>query len=186
MEQNLWRAHQMLLATTCQLCCTWTTSLNSIKQPCSCKHSRHPGWDLNNWDLYCICLQSSPGFGFSIFYNQQMHIPQDARVQLISCIPFFPVHLMADECYFSHTLQVCWLWWEAELDGKSNGATNHGTVIHCLMARNRHSCLWKCTPSHIIILQLLLNAKDKAFHLLSAFSHGQQYCSVITHLWVTK
>lgn len=188
MEQIFRRAHEMLLATTCQLCCTLTTSLNSIKRPCSCKQGRHPGWDLNNWDLYCIYLQSRPGFGFGTFYKQHIHTPQDARPQVISCIFFFFFFSSPDGCCFSqwsYTLQVSWLWWKAELDGKPNVTTNHGTVIHHLMARNRHSCLGKCTPSHIIILKLLLNAKDKAFHLLSAFSHGQHYCSVMT-LWVTK
>lgn len=57
MEQDFRRAHQMLLAIICQLCCTWTTSLNSIRQPCSCKQGRHPGWDLSNWDSYCFYLQ---------------------------------------------------------------------------------------------------------------------------------
>ena len=99
MEQNFRIAHQMLLATACQLCCIWTTSLNSTKQPCRCNQGRDLFyWKLDYWDLYCICLQSSPGFGCNIFDKQHMHTPQDARDQVMSCITFLSllkkVHLM--------------------------------------------------------------------------------------------
>lgn len=193
MEQNFRRAHQTFLATTCQLCCTWTTSLNSIKQPCRCNQGRDLFyWDLHYWDLYCVCLQSSPGFGFNIYDKQHMHTPQDARDQVTSCITLFffkKVHLAGTA--FPNEVTPCRCAdfrrpRKAELDGNPNRAAGHGTVIHHLIAMNRHSCLWKCSPSHISVLQLLLNVKDKAFYLLLAFSYGQHYCSVITHLWVTK
>lgn len=194
MEQNFRKAHQMLLATTCQLCCIGPMSLNSIKQPCRCNHGWDLFyWDLNYWVLYCICLQSSPGFEFNdVFHKTYMHTPQDARDQVLSCITFFlfkKVHLMGATFPNEVTPCMCADFGrprKAELDGNPNWAADHGTVIHHLIARNRHSCLWKCSPSHTSVLQLLLNVKDKAFYLLLAFSHGQHYRSVIIHLWVTK
>lgn len=93
MEQNFRRAHQMLLATTCQLCCTWKTSLNAIKQPCRCNQGR----DLFYWNSYSVCLQSSSGFGFNSIHKLLTHTPQDATNQVMTSITFCffkKVHLM--------------------------------------------------------------------------------------------